>query len=142
MRIQRAGGEYAAIRQIDSLRVVFSNVLESKGEPVSVSSATSMLRRFVASAYPFRPIHTSTGWAIKSNPVQKSDWERIQELPMSVDDAAEQLESLGVPVSWYFGYVVHGFTAQLPDNTDLFAVDGKLRLVSCIVPRTPTGGTG
>ena len=139
MRILRAGGEYAAIRQVDGLRVVFSNVPESKGEPVSVTSATDMLRRFIASAYPSRPIHTSTGWAIKSNPIQKSDWERVQELPLSVGEVAEQLKSFGVAVSWYFGYVIHGFSAQLPDNTDLFVVDGKVRLVPCIVPRTSAG---
>ena len=140
--IARSNGNYVAIRQVDGLRVVFSDVQASKGEQVSIESATDMLRRFIASAYPSRPIHTSTGWAIKSNPIQKSDWERVQELPLSVGEVAEQLKSLGVAVSWYFGYVIHGFSAQLPDNTDLFVVDGKVRLVPCIVPRTLTVKSG
>jgi hypothetical protein len=120
---------------------VFTNVPEGKGEPVGVTSATDMLRRFISTAYPARPIHTSKGWAIQSNPVKNSDWERIQELPISVSEAAEQLTTLGVEVQWYFGYVIHGFSAILPDNLDLFIVDGKLRLVPCIVPRTSAGGT-
>jgi hypothetical protein len=140
-RIVRAGGEYVAIRQVDGLLVIFTDVPESKGEPVSVASATDMLKRFISSAYPYRPIHTSGGWAIKSSPIKKSDWERIQELPMSVPEAAEQLTILGVDVQWYFGYVIHGFSAVLPDNMDLFVVQGKLQLVPCIVPRTSTRGT-
>ena len=62
-----------------------------------------------------------------------SDWERVGQLPASVDDIAKVVESSGNIVHRFWDNLRVGFVVELPDMTDIqVSGDGGIMLVSLV----------
>lgn len=120
MRIRRAGGESAIIEQAGGYLVVFTTA--PVGESVSKAVALSMLEKAIASAESAtgkRPIHTSLGWLFpKTDVPPPSQWEKIDKLPVSVEEVRKLVVDAGMRPSSFFGDFGSGFVLTLPTSDD------------------------
>lgn len=121
-RIRRAGGEFAKIELADGSLVIFTTAKEGTSLPASLRE--EVLRAAIDSAtFKHRAISTSRGWALLKKNQRDSDWERVNLLPGTVNDARQVVRQLGLApkelsveqLGWMKG-VKEGFEIKLPDS--------------------------
>jgi len=132
-RILRAGGQFATIEQADGILYLFTTSLQ--GELVSHDVALELLGKAIQQATSDkRPVHTSRGWGLSKTEPKMSDWERVGQLPASVDDIAKVVESSGNIVHRFWDNLRMGFVVELPEMTDIqVSDDGSIKLVSLAI---------
>jgi hypothetical protein len=131
-RILRAGGQFTTIEQADGILCVFASA--PQGELVSLDVALELLTKAIQQAtLDRRPVHTSRGWGLLKNGPKMSEWERVGQLPASVDEIAKVVESAGNIVHRFWNNLRIGFVVELPDMVNIQADgDGRIVLVDVI----------
>lgn len=115
-RILRASGDFATVEQSGDMLMVFTNV--SMGEHISNNSILTLLTKTINNAETssgHRPVHTSRGWALVKTPPKMSEWERIDNLPITVDEAEKVVKTLGLIMYSFWDDQRRGFVVDLPD---------------------------
>lgn len=128
-RILRAGGQFVTIEQADGILYVFTTV--PQGELILHDTALELLGKVLRQATSDkRPVHTSRGWGLSKTEPKMSDWERVGQLPASVDEIAKIVESAGNVVHRFWDNLRMGFVVELPEMTNIHVgADGKICLL-------------
>ncbi len=116
-RIRRAGGQFATVEQDSGVLTVFTTL--PVGEQVSQQTAISMLEKAIwGSVAEHRPVHTSRGWGLPKDAPKMSDWERVEKLPITVDEAQKAVEVAGFQVRRFWSDLRTGFVVELDEDAE------------------------
>jgi hypothetical protein len=110
-RIRRAGEQFATVEQDSGVLTVFTTL--PVGEKVSHQTVVSMLEKAIWGVVAeHRPVHTSRGWGLPKDAPKMSDWERVEKLPITVDEAQKAVEDAGFQVSRFWSDLRTGFAVE------------------------------
>ncbi|MFC2014164.1 bifunctional DNA primase/polymerase [Chloroflexota bacterium] len=120
-RIRRGGGEFAKVELQDGPITIFTTA--KGGLLLPQSLRMSVLGAAIeAATFRHRAISTSRGWQLEKKEEGEPEWERIGQLPITVEDARDVVSQLGLKPkeisSWgaYKMGVVEGFEVMLPES--------------------------
>jgi len=127
-RIRRAGEQFATVEQDSGVLTVFTTL--PAGEKVSQQTVISMLGKAIWGAVAeHRPVHTSRGWGLPKDAPKMSDWERVEKLPITVDEAQKAVEDAGFQVRRFWSDLRTGFVVDLEEELESSTVSNILMKV-------------
>jgi len=135
MRLRRAKGSYAVIKQQDGGLIIFSDVAVG-GEAISVAEALAKLEQVLQNVTDRRPVHTSRSWALPKKNPELGAWERVSKLSVGVDSVERIAKASGITVNSFFIDHQIGFILELPDSWS----GGEARLLELLASDGGLGG--
>lgn len=127
MRILRAGGQSATVKQTSGLMLVFTDA--PQGEKITLSEALILLDKAINQAITDkRPIHTSRGWGLPKSKPKLSEWEKVEKLPVDVVEIANAVEQAGIKVTWFWTFQCASFVADLKGMEIYIDPNGQVKV--------------
>ena len=118
VRLQRQGADYAIIEQPDGNLTLFTPA-QVGGEQQPKAIALTLMEDALDNAITdHRPVHTSRSWGLPKTPSTSklSEWERVDRLPITVEEAERVVRAVGLQTEFIYYEQQVGFVFTVPES--------------------------